>query len=201
MSTGTRPPDAGNRLFGAAIAAIAGIGVPIALVLAATAPDSEFPLAAAIGVSAGWMVFCFGIAYWNYRKVYAPQATHLKVSLASGDTVSRGDEIEVRLEITDPGDAADQVEVGIVCTEYYDVRHGTGNGVSRQRKTADAIAHETWLLADTKERLQSVKVTVPTDAPFSFRGNCVKYNWLVTAREPRKMRGDRRVSVPIKVMP
>src|SRR5687768_5987101 len=106
MSTRHRPPDAGNRLFATGIAVVFGIGMPIALVLAATAPDSKFPLGAALAVSAVWMVFCFGIAYWSFRKVYAPKADHLKVSVAS-DTVARGGEVEVRLEITDPAQAAE----------------------------------------------------------------------------------------------
>ena len=125
--------------------------------------------------------------------------------MAAGNQVAhRGDEVEALVTISSPGKIGN-VEVGVVCTEYYDEEDtdtdmNTG-GQSTSRVTSDEIAHEAWLPVETISGAQSLHFTIPPDAPFSYRGDCLSFKWEVVARG-RKRRGlDAQARSEFSVLP
>lgn len=112
---------------------------------------------------------------------------------ASDQVVRRGEEVEALITISSPGKLGN-VEVGVVCTEYYDEEDtdidmdmdmDTGNQ-STSRVTSDEIAHEAWLPVETISGAQSLRFTIPPDAPFSYRGACLSFKWEIVARGRRR---------------
>ena len=127
------------------------------------------------------------------------------LEVAAGNQVAhRGDEVEALVTISSPGKIGN-VEVGVVCTEYYDEEDtdtdmNTG-GQSTSRVTSDEIAHEAWLPVETISGAQSLHFTIPPDAPFSYRGDCLSFKWEVVARG-RKRRGlDAQARSEFSVLP
>jgi hypothetical protein len=187
------PPGSTTKLFTAVVLVLSGIGLGIfSLVIQADAVDQTSRVIAL--VVAGVVVFlCLGSAYALYRVVYPPSAKHLRISLTPSD-VRRGSEVVVRLEIAHPDAVSDALELGLVCTEYYDEESGEG------RATRQAVAHEEWH-RPADDPLQTMRFPVPADAPYSYRGSCLSFVWRVSAREPRRLRFDRAVNVPLVVRP
>ena len=195
------PPGGGGKLFTAALLAIAGPG--LAIYAFATAGDAVSDNAAMWTRIAGAALGAFFliIAYVLFRKVVPPKARHLKITL-SADQARRGDTIDARLEVTRAGD--DEIELGLVCTEYYDVEktsYSSNSGSTRYRDTEDAIAHEEWRPASPSQSIHNVRFQIPPDAPFSFKGSCLAFEWRISARQPKRMRFDRSTKVDLKVLP
>jgi hypothetical protein len=127
------------------------------------------------------------------------------LEVAAGNQVAhRGEEVEALVTISSPGKLGN-VEVGVVCTEYYDEEDtdtdmDTG-GQSTSRVTSDEIAHEALLPVDAISGAQSLHFTIPPDAPFSYRGTCLSFKWEVVARG-RKSRGlDAQARSEFSVLP
>jgi hypothetical protein len=123
---------------------------------------------------------------------------------ASNQVARRGEEIEALLTISSPGKLG-KVEVGVVCTEYYDEEDtdtdmNTGNR-STSRVTSDEIAHEAWLPVETISEAQSLHFTIPPDAPFSYRGACLSFKWEVVARGRRRRGLDAQARSEFSVLP
>jgi hypothetical protein len=109
---------------------------------------------------------------------------------AVDESVHRGGELEALVTISNARKLGN-VEVGVVCTEYYDEQETTresDGSTSLSRSTSDAIAHEIWSQVESMSGMQSVRFTIPADAPFSYRGECLSFKWEVVARG-RKSRG------------
>jgi hypothetical protein len=87
--------------------------------------------------------------------------------------------------------------VGVVCTEYYDEldtdRDYTDDTTSTSRLTRDDVAHETWSPVETVSGVQSVRFTIPPDAPFSYRGECLSFKWELVAHGRRSRGREKRV--------
>jgi hypothetical protein len=195
------PPGGGGKLISAALLAIAGPGLAIyAFATAGDAVSDNAAMWTRIGGAALGAFFLF-IAYVLYRKVVPPKARHLKVTLSATEA-RRGDTIDARLEVTRAGN--EEIELGLVCTEYYDVEktsYSSNSGSTRYRDTEDAIAHEEWRPASPSQSIHSVRFQIPPEAPFSFKGSCLAFEWRVSARQPKRMRFDRSTNVPLKVLP
>jgi hypothetical protein len=140
------------------------------------------------------LVFFAG-AYALLRVVVPPKARGVTVTVPVTE-VRRGAAVDARLELsTDkPG-----LELGLVCMEYYDIETTDGRG-NRSRNTSQAVAYEDWR-PQSGGATQSVRFDVPVNAPYSYRGDCLSYVWRVSARQPKRMRFDRAVNVPIVVRP
>ena len=126
-----------------------------------------------------------------------------EVSVESTE-LRRGDEVHARLRLLNPEGIGEKFEIGLVCTERYDVKqvHHNPNGAdSSSRETAEAVAHEEWRPADASEQLQSFSFGIPLDAPFSHEGACLSFAWRVCAREPVRMRSDEASDAPVWVRP
>lgn len=139
-------------------------------------------------------------AYAIFRTLFPPKAKHLHLSVTNPD-VQRGAEVVVNLEIARPEKVGDELELGLVCTEYYDVQTTDGRG-NKSRATRPEVAYEDWRPQQGLSSNQtSVRFQVPADAPFSYRGHCLSYVWRVSAREPLRGRFDRAVNLPLVVRP
>ena len=130
----------------------------------------------------------------------------LRVS-ASDQEVHRGGEVETFVTISRPRGLGD-VEGGLVCTEYYDEKTSSptsssaGNvDTSTSRTTSSAIAHEAWLPIESTAGMQSVRLAIPAEAPFSYKGDCLSFKWEVVARGRRSRRLDAQASQEISVLP
>jgi hypothetical protein len=192
------PPGGGAKLFVAAIFALGAIG--IAAYGLATHGDavSHSAEVAVLIACAFFAVFFASCAYLLWRLVYPPGARHLKITLAT-DEPRRGSDIEVTLEVGRQRKPDGRLELGLVCTEYFDVEKTNTNGTT-YRGTSEAVAHEDWRPQTGGGKLTE-RFPVPPDAPFSHRGDCLSYVWRVSAREPRRHRFDRAVNVPVTVRP
>jgi len=92
------------------------------------------------------------------------------------------------LRITDVSKAANRVDVGLVCTEYYDHRVRSDGGTARA--TGEAVAFECWERASGAAPHQSFAFGIPEEAPFSYEASAVAYAWKASARIPEAMRSD-----------
>jgi hypothetical protein len=120
---------------------------------------------------------------------------------AAAHGVHRGEEIDALVTISG-AQGLDNVEVGLVCTEYYACySEGVGPDDSGGRATTYAIAHEAWLAVESVSGAQSVRLTIPTEAPFSYEGDCLSFKWEIVARGRRRRRLDARATHEISVLP
>jgi len=69
------------------------------------------------------------------------------------------------------------------------------------RATTYAIAHEAWLPIESAPGVQSVRLTIPPEAPFSYEGDCLSFRWEVVARGRRRRRLDAQAKHEISVLP
>ena len=124
-----------------------------------------------------------------------------------GGEVRRGEEVDVAVTVVDTRRLS-AVEVGLICTECYDVEvqststdadgHTT---TSSSREKRDAIAHEAWAHAELMVGVQSVRLAVPPGAPFSYEGDCLSFRWQVVARGRKERRLDARAEADLRVLP
>jgi hypothetical protein len=121
----------------------------------------------------------------------------LQLSVAAQE-VRRGDEVEAFVTITNTR-ALSNVEVGLVCTEYY-AHYGKGVDPPGRALTY-ATAHETWRPVDCTPGVQHVRLRIPTEAPFSYEGDCLSFRWEIVARGRRRRRLDAQASHDISVLP
>jgi hypothetical protein len=190
------PPGGGTKIFTAALIGLGGLAIGIyALASRGEAVDDSAKTAVTILGIVLPLIFLAG-AYALLRVVFPPTARGVTVTVAVTE-VRRGSDVDARIELAHPDRPG--VELGLVCTEYYDLEttDGRSNG---SRNTSQAIAYEDWR-AQSGTAVQSVRFSVPADGPYSYRGSCISYVWRVSARQPKRLRFDRSVNVPIVVRP
>ena len=162
---------------------------------------------------AGWGILLFSVAltlgipyggWLAYRRfIRPPESTHFALE-ASPLELSRGQEVEARLAVSDVERLSEEAQVGLVCTVFYDRWHRTtdSDGHSRRTRGTDkAVAYEDWRPAQRMMGTQRFTFTIPPDAPFSHEGDCVSFAWAVAAREPVQLGRDPRRDEPIWVTP
>jgi hypothetical protein len=191
-STPGLPPGGGTKIAVAVFFGLAGLGLGIyAFAIRGNAVNDSASTAVTIVGIVLPLLFIAG-AYALLRMVFPPRARGITVTVPVTD-VRRGSELEARLEIANPDTTG--LELGLVCTEYYDIETTDGRG-NRSRSTSQAVAHEDWR-PQSGGPMQSVRFRIPEDAPFSYRGDCISYVWRVSARQPKRLRFDRAVNVPL----
>lgn len=199
-----RAPGSQSRRRRTATGCLA-VAMPVAAVVfllamgpaAVLSGDPRLYIAAAVGVGT------FGAAAVALRRRRRPRvAEHIRVSTAS-DVVRRGDEVAVRLEISDLDRAGEHLELGLVCTVWYDrcERVGSGTDSRRSRIINEQVAHEEWRSVSPGQRVQALSFQVPPNAPFSHEGSCLSFAWRVSAREPAALRADPVRDHPLWVTP
>ena len=67
--------------------------------------------------------------------------------------------------------------------------------------TAEAIADEEWTPVESVEGVQTFRFEVPADAPFSYKGDCLSFDWEVVARRKKRHRLDAQARQRITVHP
>jgi hypothetical protein len=104
--------------------------------------------------------------------------------IPASEQVRRGGRVEAALRMD--GDAARHaVEVGLVCTETYATFMPSRSLTEEDRLMVDAVAYEHWLPLEQGQTTQTFAFDVPVEAPFSYRGEHLRYVWHVCARRPR----------------
>jgi hypothetical protein len=126
----------------------------------------------------------------------------LQLSAGSQEKVRRGEQVEALVTITRPHGLGD-LAVGLVCTEYYDFEQTwtDKDGSHTSRETAEATAHETWQPVESATGVQSVRLTIPPEAPFSYKGDCLSFKWEVVAKGRKRHRLDAQARREIVVFP
>jgi hypothetical protein len=115
--------------------------------------------------------------------------------------VRRGKEVEALVTITRPGELG-TIEVGLCCTEYYDKEViDTDQTATTSRETSTATAYEAWVPVESGAGVQSVRLAVPREAPFSYKGDCLSFKWEIVARGRRPHRLDAQARREISVLP
>ena len=151
----------------------------------------------------------FEYSFGKGREVHPLEALRRRLTrglevAASDQEVRRGGEVEALVTISSARKLVD-VEVGVVCTEYYDELDTDGgytdDTTSTSRMTRDDVAHETWSPVETVSGVQSVRFTIPPDAPFSYRGECLSFKWELVARGRRSRGLDRQATSEFSVLP
>jgi hypothetical protein len=147
-------------------------------------------------------------AGWAYAQLRARRPPRLGARLrgigltVDRDEPRRGERLSVTLTLP-PRAGQSELEVGLVCVERYDhlVRAQHRGGTSVIRQTGEATAHQEWRRVEPRAGEQTLTFQIPSDAPFSYEGECVSYAWRVSARAVRRLRADPRVDHPIWVLP
>jgi hypothetical protein len=85
-----------------------------------------------------------------------------------------------------------ELEVGLVCTQSYDVWRRIANE-SRSRVTDSAAIWQEWVPAPHGTLGQRVELELPSDGPYSYEGDCVSVGWAVVVRRV----GQKRVAEPV----
>ena len=154
-------------------------------------------------VFGGMGLFCAWVAYSQYRK-FRPPPLHTRMrgmSLAvDRDDARRGETVSVTI---DHSAAAEDLEVGLVCVERFDLQATatTKAGMVVVRETNQKIAYEQWEPVESPAGEQVLEFEIPHEAPCSYEGDCLSYAWRVSARLVRTMRSDPRIDHPIWVSP
>jgi hypothetical protein len=141
---------------------------------------------------------------WEFRPLhpldFVRQRRTRGLQLDAGEgPVKRGGEVEALVTISSPKSLGD-LEVGLVCTEYYDEETTDRDG-DTSRATVEEIAHENWLPVEELTGVQSVRLAIPADAPFSYEGACLSFKWELVARGHKSRGLDAQARRDLSVLP
>jgi MFS family permease len=184
---------------------VASLGfVAGAVILFAGASHDKSPSGARVGAAffvAAAIAFALLLA-WLLRRRHPHQARYLQLTVAPLEA-RRGGTVTATVTITDAAKLGDALELGLLCTEYYDVKQEvyTQNGSHEQRVLKSAEAYTTWNALDRATVQQSIRFTVPATSPFSYEGGTVSWAWHVALRDRHAHRPDAVRDVPIWVSP
>jgi hypothetical protein len=186
------PPGTGTHVLIAALLAVFGVVLAVAAIAGAGGTG---------GVIAGIVVLVvfLGMAYWAFRRAIPPEATHLRVAVATRE-VPRGGTVHAQIQVVgaEPGDEG--IELGLVCTEYFEVKQ-IGPDTTDPYVMQRAVAHEEWRPASPDPGPQVQRFQVPADAPFTYRGRVLAYEWNVSARHSRRIGYAMVADAPVRVLP
>ena len=139
-------------------------------------------------VAAGVLVAFGSVARGLWRGGHPRYARGIEV-IVDRQEVRRGE----RIGASASGEG--ELEVGLVCTERYDVLRRIGTADSRSRVTDSATAWQAWVPAPHAALGQRIELAIPADGPYSYEGDCVSLSWAVVARRV----GERRLSAPVPI--
>ena len=113
---------------------------------------------------------------------------------ADKELVARGDELDATVTVTNRKNLG-ALEVGLVCTETYEVSDNDSSG------TSWGTAYECWTPLEPGTPRQRVRLRVPADGPYTYMGTVLSYRWEVVVRGPRNRRIDARATFDLEVRP
>ena len=100
--------------------------------------------------------------------------------VSSVSEVRRGEEIELTVKARG---RADGLEAGLICTETYATFAPQSEPSRSDRVLEDALAYESWAPTTLE---QTVVLSVPEEAPYTYDGENLKFKWRVAARRRRE---------------
>jgi hypothetical protein len=133
----------------------------------------------------------------RYRRKLRPRSDRVEISTPGA--VRRGGSVEVAITIRDGAHTGIRLRVGILCVERYDVEESTKN--STRRVTREDFAHEEWREVSASEAQQGLTFAVPVEAPYSYTGSCLSFEWHAEALEIARLRPDAVASCTFEVKP
>jgi len=161
------------------------------------APPAFVAPAVGLGGSALFLVVAYGT--WRGRRPH--RAPHLRLEVRPLE-VHRGGRVEVDAILRTGAGVAERVDVGLVCVEVYDEWSRGSNldsvGDPHRRFIRQDSAYAHWETIDTRAGAASLRIDVPSEAPFSYEGEALSFAWRVAARSARS---ERVVFEPIWVLP
>jgi hypothetical protein len=183
----------GRALGGCAAPAFVVAGVMAAAIVAGfgallgSLPDGPpswpFYVGAVAVLAFFWL---FARAMWRGRR--SRYAGGVSVSV-DRQTARRGERVLATVS------GADALEVGLVCTEHYDVRRSYGDDAPSRAIDSAAVV-QVWANADGGGGLGArVELALPAEAPYSYEGDCVSLSWAVVVRRA----GEKRFGEPVPV--
>ena len=149
-----------------------------------------------------WVIFAAvaGIALLGlgrrYRRKLRPRSDTVEITAGGA---RRGGNVDVAITIRDGAHTGVRLRVGVFCLERYDVEESTKN--STRRVTREDLAHEEWREVSASEAQQGLTFTVPAEAPFSYQGSCLSFEWHAEALEVARLRPDAVASSTFEVQP
>ena len=161
-----------------------------------------FFIAIAVIVVGAWVAI--GLVFlMRRRRGQVARQVGLGVAAVQGE-VRRGQDVEALVSISQL-EGLEGIDLGLVCTESYaadtEETDMPTHTTHTTRGTKTAKAHESWLPIDEILGTQSVRVTIPKDAPFSYQGSALSFEWEVLARGRRHLAPDALAKCPITVLP
>jgi hypothetical protein len=99
----------------------------------------------------------------------------------AAEQVRRGDTLDVTVKA---GTDAEGLEAGLVCTETFPVFVVRKKLTHGGHELEDEVAFERWLPVETLQ--QTVALSVPVDAPYSYDGENLKFKWRVGVRQRKR---------------
>jgi hypothetical protein len=133
----------------------------------------------------------------RYRRRLRPRSD--TVEIATTGPVRRGETVDVTMTIRDGVHTGVRFRVGVLCLERYDVEESTKN--STRRVTREDFAHEEWREVSASEAQQGLTFAVPAEAPYSYHGSCLSFEWHAEALEIARLRPDAVASATFEVRP
>ena len=107
--------------------------------------------------------------------------------------------MDVAITIRDGAHTGVRLRVGVLCLERYDVEEKSKN--STRRVTREDFAHEEWREVSASEAQQGLTFAVPAEAPYSYQGSCLSFEWHAEALEIARLRPDAVASCTFEVRP
>lgn len=192
-----------GRLVVAAILGVAGIGgIAYGIYDYAEGSSDAASQGAQLGASiaaAGMGLAAVAFAAILYLKARPPKARNYTLQPDRRE-LRRGEPVEATLSVERLDRVRDGAQVGIVCTEYYEVTKTDGKG-NQYADTEEAVFYEDWHPVDRSQSHQRHVFELPEGAPYSHEGSVVSFEWRLTVRELRPMRPDARTDTPLWVRP
>jgi hypothetical protein len=172
--------------------------------LLVTAAHTQSPSGARVGA----VVFAvFGLALllltgYLWRRGHPRQARYIRLQVEPLE-IRRGQSVTATLVILDAERLGESLELGLVCTEFYDARERvyTQSGSYTRRATRSVDAFKSWSHPDRHQARQTVSLEVPASGLFSYEGSAVSWAWRVSVRDRHPHRADAHRDVPIWVSP
>lgn len=141
--------------------------------------------------------FVLAVFGWQYRRRLRPSSD--KVEISAPASIRRGEDVDVGITIRDGAHTGVRLRVGILCVERYDVEQSTKDG--SHRVTKEDSAHEEWREVSASEAQQGLTFAVPAEAPYSYQGSCLSFEWHAEALEVARLRPDAVASSTFEVRP
>jgi hypothetical protein len=145
-------------------------------------PSWPFFVGAAAALAFFWL---FAWTMWRGARPRYARGLELRVE---HQELRRGE----RVAASASGSGSGAIEVGLVCTEAFDVLRRISDE-SRSRVTDKSVVWQQWVPVPHAALGQRIELALPAEGPYSYEGDCVSFSWAVVVRRV----GEKRVAEPV----